>query len=131
MAKSYIQKAEHNLEVFLYNKEGEYYDWVINMGFYVFYHCFLAILCRFGYESRNQECTFSAIEFLIEEKKIESTFKEYFNFMKSSFDKQDSLLPLREFYQYTPSIEVEQFKIERLEAKYKAVLRDAKTIIET
>jgi len=132
MAKSYIKKAEHNLEVFLYNKEGNYFDWVINIGFYVFYHCFLAVLSKFGYESRNQECTFSAIEFLIEEKKIESKFKEYIDFMKSGFDKEeDSLLPLREFYQYTPSIEVEQLKVERLENMCKSVLRDTKTIIES
>ena len=68
MVLDYLSKAEHNLEVFLYNKEGGFYDWTINIGFYVMYHCCLAIITKFGYESRNQECTLALIESLIEEK---------------------------------------------------------------
>ena len=34
LALNYLKKAEHNLDVFLYNKGGGFYDWTINIGFY-------------------------------------------------------------------------------------------------
>jgi len=56
---------------------------------------------------------------------------QYVEFMKDNLDKDDfHLLPLREFCQYTPSIDVEVLKIERLEGLCKLILRDTKTIIE-
>ncbi len=69
-ALEYIKKAEHNLEAFQYNKKGGFYDWTISIGFYVMYHCCLAIITKFGYESRNQECTLALMESLIEDKEI-------------------------------------------------------------
>jgi len=34
------------------------------------YHSLLAILYKFGYESKNHECTINAVEYLIEIKKV-------------------------------------------------------------
>ncbi len=65
-----IKKAEHNLEVMESLIAQGFNDWAINASFYTNYHCLLAILHKFGYESRNQECTFAAIEYLIEQGKI-------------------------------------------------------------
>ena len=39
--------------------------------FYSMYHSLLAIVIKFGYESRNQTCTFALIQYLIEEKMID------------------------------------------------------------
>lgn len=66
----HVKKAEHNLEVMECLMAKEFNDWAINASFYAQYHCLLAILQKFGYESRNQECTFAAIEYLIEQGKI-------------------------------------------------------------
>lgn len=56
-AKKHITKAEHNLKAFIYLAKGNFPDWSVTAGFYVIYHCFLAIILKNGYESRNQECT--------------------------------------------------------------------------
>ena len=69
-ARDYLAKAEHNLKVTLYLQRGGYTDWCPSSLFYVIYHCFLSILAKFGYETRNQECTFALIASLIEDKKI-------------------------------------------------------------
>ena len=69
-AGKHISKAQHNLKAMLYLIRGNFLDWAVNASFYSMYHCCLAILAKFGYESRNQDCTFAAIETLIEEKKI-------------------------------------------------------------
>ena len=47
------------------------YDWALNVGFYSIYHCFLAILAKYGYESKNQSCTITVILNLIKEKKLD------------------------------------------------------------
>src|SRR3989338_1702604 len=69
-AREHIAKAEHNLKVTLYLQKGGFTDWCSSSLFYTIYHCFLAILVKFGYESRNQECTFAVIANLIKDNKI-------------------------------------------------------------
>jgi|SRR3989338_2861662 len=60
-AKKHVLKAEHNLKaVFSFSKTG-FSDWAVSASFYSIYHCFLAIALKFGYESRNQECTIALI----------------------------------------------------------------------
>jgi len=69
-ARKHLAKAEHNFSAInCFDKEG-FSDWSISAVFYCIYHCFLAIISKFGYESRNQECTFALIESFIEDKKI-------------------------------------------------------------
>ena len=46
------------------------YDWALNVGFYAIYHCFLAILAKYGYRSRNQSCTITVLLRLIDEEKL-------------------------------------------------------------
>ena len=54
LAMKHISKSEYNYKV-LQDMEGlKYDDWALNAGFYAIYHCFLAILAKYGYESRNQ-----------------------------------------------------------------------------
>ncbi|HLD19383.1 MAG TPA: hypothetical protein VJB90_05245 [Candidatus Nanoarchaeia archaeon] len=42
----------------------------MNVGFYSIYHCFLALLAKYGYESRNQSSTITVLLSLINEKKL-------------------------------------------------------------
>lgn len=71
LARKHLGKARHNLEAALFFDEHNYSDWSASAFFYCLYHCFLAILRKQGYESRNQECTFAVIEMLREEGVIE------------------------------------------------------------
>ena len=52
-AGKHIAKAQHNLKAMLYLIRGNFLDWAVNASFYSMYHCCLAILAKFGYESRN------------------------------------------------------------------------------
>ena len=70
-AKKHLEKAEHNLKAVEYFDTGGFSDWSMSAIFYCIYHCFLAISSKFGYESRNQECTISLIKALKEKGKIE------------------------------------------------------------
>jgi uncharacterized protein (UPF0332 family) len=70
-SKAYLRKAEHNLEFAdAVRRLGRYDDWIFPAAFYAMYHACLAILSFFGYESRNQECTFAALDALRKEGKI-------------------------------------------------------------
>ena len=70
-AQKHIEKAEHNFKAISKFKGIGYSDWSVAAGFYSIYHCFLAIAVKFGYESRNQACTISLIEWLKEEGRID------------------------------------------------------------
>ncbi len=52
-------------------EKSKKYDWALNVGFYAIYHCFLAILAKQGYESKNQSCSITVLLKLIEDKKLE------------------------------------------------------------
>ncbi len=66
--EGHLNKALHNFNAINYFSEGGYSDWSASAAFYTIYHCFLAILAKHGYESRNQECTISVIQYLKETK---------------------------------------------------------------
>ncbi|MDD4878554.1 MAG: hypothetical protein PHO02_05970 [Candidatus Nanoarchaeia archaeon] len=70
LAQKHLRKSEYNYGVVQTLESLKIYDWALNVGFYAIYHCFLAILAKYGYESRNQACTVSALLSLINEKKI-------------------------------------------------------------
>lgn len=70
LAKKHLQKSEYNYKILLLLEKNKAYDWALNVGFYSIYHCFLAMLSKYGYESRNQSCTITALLKLIEDKKL-------------------------------------------------------------
>lgn len=70
LAKKHLKKSEYNYGVVQTLERFKIYDWALNVGFYAIYHCFLAILAKYGYASRNQACTVTALLRLIEEKKV-------------------------------------------------------------
>ena len=116
-ANSHISKAQHNLKVMIYLIEGNFLDWAVSASFYSMYHCLLAILAKFGYESRNQECTLTAVEHLINNKMIEIDI----NWLKkiAAFDieqkEEKDILTLREDFQYGTITVLENSKVKQLE----------------
>lgn len=71
MAQKHIKKSEHNYRIVQTLENLKIYDWALNVGFYAIYHCFLAILAKYGYESRNQACTITILLTLINDKKLD------------------------------------------------------------
>ena len=71
LAQKHVKKSEYNYGVVQSLEKLKLYDWALNVGFYAIYHCFLAILVKYGYESRNQACTITVLLTLIDEKKLD------------------------------------------------------------
>ena len=71
LAQKHVKKSEYNYGVVQTLERLKIYDWAFNVGFYAVYHCFLAILSKYGYESRNQACTITALHTLINDKKLD------------------------------------------------------------
>ena len=70
LAQKHVKKSEYNYGVVQTLERLKIYDWAFNVGFYAIYHCFLAILAKYGYESKNQACTITVLLTLINEKKL-------------------------------------------------------------
>lgn len=106
LAEKHIIKAEHNLSAALYFENGGYSDWSASAFFYSIYHCFLAVLRMFGYESRNQECTIAVIEMLKEEGRIDvdNKFIDTIKITKTE-EVHWSIIKIREDFQYGVNIE--------------------------
>ncbi len=104
--QKHIAKALHNLKAFDHNKD-EFPDWAVSAAFYAMYHAFLALLFKLGYESRNQECTISTIEYFIESKRIELD-RKYVEMIRrtSELIPKDAKL-LREEFQYGTAVSVD------------------------
>ena len=105
-AALHVAKARHNLNAALFFEKNNYSDWSASAFFYCIYHCFLAILRKFGYESRNQECTIAVIEMLKEQGKIAIDDK-FISTLKIRQAKEDehSVIKIREDFQYGTDIE--------------------------
>ncbi len=71
LAQKHVKKSEYNYGVVQTLERLKVYDWAFNVGFYAIYHCFLAILAKYGYESKNQACTTTVLLTLINEKKLD------------------------------------------------------------
>lgn len=131
-AREHIKKAEHYLKATDYLKKGNFSDISTSAVFYSMYHCLLAIAVKFGYESRNQECTFALINSLIDDNKIE--------FEKEMLDKIASLdteketektsVEIREQYQYGTEISIEDNLYEELLNLAVNIISRTKEIIE-
>ena len=102
VAALHIAKARHNLSAALFFEKNNYSDWSASAFFYCIYHCFLAILRKFGYESRNQECTMAVIEMLKEEGKIEidDKFIDPLKITKAEEMHESNIVKIRENFQY-------------------------------
>lgn len=127
--QKHLAKAQRNLRLIDDLLKMKYADWAVSAVFYSMYHCLLAVLWRNGYESRNQACTFAAIEKLIIEGKILITLDELQRIQESKSDHEETVVDLREFYQYGTETEVEQAKIIRLQQEAKEFVAKIRTLL--
>lgn len=133
-ADDHIKKALHNTAAMEHLMKGRFYDWAIHAAFYAHYHCLLAILQKFGYESRNQECTFAAIEYLIEQGLIKLAKEDLHTiFAADTHDKleESDIVDLREKFQYGTETLCEERKIKDLLEQTKIFIEKVKTVLQT
>lgn len=121
--KNHIKKAIHNFNAISDFHELGYSDWSASACFYALYHCLLAILAKYGYESRNQNCTFAFVEDKIIKGELSITvedLKEIFDKdIKEDIESSDKLLDLREKMQYSIKTSMEEREFEELKKRTK------------
>src|SRR3989344_1907362 len=115
LAQKHLTKSEYNYGVMQTLEKLKIYDWAFNVGFYALYHCFLAILAKYGYQSRNQACTVTVLLTLIDEKKLELDKDLVSQFDTLDVEKNISDLTVREnreisTYGVETSIDLQQLK---------------------
>ncbi len=130
-ANKHIQKAEHNLNGAIYFWKGDYSDWSTSAFFYCLYHCFLAILAKFGYESRNQECTVALIKQLKFEGKIKIDDQIINSFNIEEIDQQheNNIIQIRENFQYGTDTSVNDEKLKKLKDLCMKAIEEARAEI--
>ncbi|MBI4140635.1 hypothetical protein HY485_02240 [Candidatus Woesearchaeota archaeon] len=128
LAYQHVTKAEHNLKAIDYFTKGGFSDWSISAGFYSLYHCFLALLAKNGYESRNQECTIAAIEHLTEQKKImlDQKFIDALKQYNEAKHAETTVIELREQLQYGISLQAQTQQLQKLKQLCKEAIYDTK-----
>lgn len=129
-AREHIKKAEHYLKATLHLR-NDFSDISASTTFYCIYHSLLAILAKFGYESRNQECTFAFIYSLIEEDKIDlekSTIEEVS--LLSEKENEEPIVEVRERYQYGTELSMKEELYKDTLELAKKILGKVKKIIE-
>lgn len=129
-AQAHLKKAEHNLDVMDYLVKGGFSDWAVNASFYTSYHCLLAMLALFGYESRNQECTFAAVRHLIEEGELRLKEQDIIHISSNSEGMESSVIELREKFQYGTETSYAKSRIHELFFETLEFIERAKVIVE-
>lgn len=126
-AQDHLTKALHNFEATQHFHDAGYSDWSASAAFYTLYHGLLAILAQYGYESRNQSCTFALIEDFVKRGMIKYlTVPD----LKEIFDKDVSvdiahsskILDIRERMQYSTHTSLAEDEFKLLKARTKQLL---------
>ena len=131
-AQNHLKKAEENLRFGL-SLESDIYGYkIIESTFYCIYQCFLSIAEKFGYESGNQTCTISLIEYLKEQNKISLDVK-FIEMMKYKDEQKDknypSIIDMREDYTYSAKTSVQKEIIMELVKDCQEIIEKTKEII--
>ncbi len=121
-SKEHIEKAKHNLLAADYNIKGGFNDWAVSQAYYAMYHSLLAILYKFGYESKNHECTISAVEHLIETKRINLNKTDIAFIRTTEQMKMQDAKSLREEFQYGTKTEVNKEMLNHLIQRAKEIV---------
>ena len=130
-AKNHIKKAEHNFKAVVLLEKSGFSDWSVSAIFYTIYHCFLGIIAKFGYESRNQECTIALIEHLKEQKKINLSDEiiEALKSVEKEEKEQKKAIELREDFQYGTETKIEDKTLSELKGLCQKAVEETKKII--
>ena len=95
------------------------------------YHSLLAILFKLGYDSRNQECTITAVEHFIKTGKIELDSK-YIAIIRRTDELMGSdAKSLREEFQYGTKIEVEDEILANIRNNANEFVEASRVVLET
>ena len=107
-AKEYIIKAKKNLELCKFYKEKGFDYKLPEEWFYTLYYCALAILSKFGVESRSQRCTALFLKYVKEQGIIEydDGFIQRIMVYKEKEEKSD--VDEREKSRYSPVIQIKE-----------------------
>ncbi|MFH0752709.1 MAG: hypothetical protein V1914_03895 [archaeon] len=127
-AKKHIIKAEHNALAIITAEKARLTDWSVNAAFYTIYHCFLAIITKFGYESRNQECTIALIKKLKEENKIklDKDIITAFEPEEHETSQESNIIQMRENFQYGTETSIEDQKLKTLKELCRRTIEQTK-----
>ena len=109
-AREYLQKAKRELELCdLYKERGFDYN-IREEWFYTLYYCALAILSKFGVETRSQKYTALFLEYLRQKGLIE--YEEEFIRRITVYSKkgEESDVDKREEARYSSTIKIESVK---------------------
>ena len=128
-AMRHMAKSRHNLNATSYLIKGNYSDWAVSTSFYAMYHCLLAILAKYGYESRNQECTIAAVQMLINKKKI-NLDATWLKKIGTFNDNEEDMIALREEFQYGTNMVVDKERLNEIVQDTKEFVEAVKEIIE-
>lgn len=123
-AKGYIEKAKRELELCdLYKDKG--FDYKIpEEWFYTLYYCALAILSKFGVESRSQKYTALFLEYVKEKGLIDYDNEFVKRISVYSKKGEESDVDRREEARYSPLI-----KIEKVRERYGEITMSCKKAI--
>jgi len=107
-AEEYIQKAKTNLEICGLYKEKRLDYKIPEEWFYTMYYCALAILSKFGVESRSQRCTALFLQYLKNKELIEYDNEFIQRITVYSNKKEKSDVDERERARYNSSVKSEE-----------------------
>lgn len=123
LSHEHINKAKHNLLAADYNIKGGFSDWGVSQSYYSMYHALLGVLFKLGYESKNHECTINAVEYLIEEGKINLDLRDIAFIRTTEQMTSKDAKSLREEFQYGTETAVNEKLLNEL-------LENAKSVVE-
>lgn len=107
-AEEYLQKAKTNLEVCdIYKKQRLDYK-IPEEWFYTMYYCALAILAKFGVESRSQKCTALFLGYIKGQGLIEYNDEFIDRIMVYKEKKEETNVDEREKARYGSSVQSEE-----------------------
>jgi len=123
-AEGYLDKARDSLRFCdIYKNAGADYK-IPEEWYYSLYYCALAILCKFGVETRSQRCTALFIKYVKEKGLIEYDDKFVERIMVYKEKDNKTAVDEREEARYGPEI-----KIEKVEERYNDIMKLCKEAI--
>ena len=132
LARKHIKRSEYNYGIMQTLERLKIYDWAFNVGFYAVYHCFLAILAKHGYESRNQACTITVLITLINEKKLDlnKDLITQFDTLDAENITNPTIRESRELFTYGVETSIDLQQLKKLKELVLGVQRETIRIIE-
>lgn len=107
-SKAYIIKAKKNLLLCDIYREKRFDYMIEEAWYYTMYYCALAILSRFGVESRNQDCTAKFLSF-VQQNELIALSPDFIQQITVHSDKGElSAVDAREEARYGASIQSEE-----------------------